>query len=431
MGFHQLKQNRMAKNAVWLILGKLIHMVLSFMVGLLTARYLGPAHFGLINYASAYTSFFAALCTLGINSIIVKNFVDHPEQEGETVGTTLLLRGLSSLLSGLMIVGIVSIIDRNEPLTLTVVALYCVGLLFQIYDTLNYWFQVRLQSKYYTFATLAAYVIVSAYKILLLALEKSVKWFALANAVEYFIAGAVMLWQYRRRGGPGFSCSVGKAKQLLRDSHSFIIAGLMVAVYASTDRLMLKQMLDESSVAYYALAVSFSSSWGFLLSAIIDSMAPEIMRMHSVDRQAYLRMNRQLYAYVFYTAAVVSLLVSLLAPWLIVLLYGEAFRPAVAPLRVVVWYTAFSYLGVARNTWMVCENAQRCLQLLYLIAALMNVILNLVLIPLWGATGAASASLLTQMSTVIVIPFLIKNLRPNGKLILDAIFLRKIRDKKN
>lgn len=427
MRLHGLKQNRVAANAAWLIAGKLVHMVLSFLVGLLTARYLGPDHFGLINYAAAYTSFFASLCTLGINSVIVKNFVDHPEEEGETIGTTLLLRGLSSLLSALMIVGIVSVIDRGEPLTLAVVALYCIGLLFQIFDTLNYWFQARLQSKYYAVATLVAYVIVSAYKVLLLVLGMSVKWFAVANAIEYALVGVVMLVQYRRRGGPAFTFSARKAKELLRASRSFIIAGLMVSIYASTDRLMLKQMLSEASVAYYALAVSFSSSWGFLLSAIIDSMAPEIMRAHTADNEAYLRMNRQLYAYVFYAAAGVSLLVSLVAPWLIVLLYGEAYRPAVAPLRVVVWYTAFSYLGVARNTWMVCQNVQQYLQILYIIAAVLNVILNLLLIPLWGAAGAALASLVTQIATTMIIPFFIPALRANGKLMVEAVLLRGLR----
>lgn len=95
------------------------------------ARYLGPSNYGLINYAAAYATFFASLCTLGINSVIVKNFVDHPEQQGETIGTTLLLRAISSLLSALAIIGIVSVVDRGERLTVVVVALYSIGLIFR------------------------------------------------------------------------------------------------------------------------------------------------------------------------------------------------------------------------------------------------------------------------------------------------------------
>lgn len=83
-------------------------------VGLLTARYLGPSNFGLINYAATYTSFFASFCTLGINSVIVKNFVDHPDEEGETVGSAIVLRTVSSVLSVLMMVCITLIADKER-----------------------------------------------------------------------------------------------------------------------------------------------------------------------------------------------------------------------------------------------------------------------------------------------------------------------------
>ena len=179
-----LRKNKVVKNAGWIIAGKVANKLLAFVVGVFAARYLGPGNYGLINYAAAYATFFASLCTLGINSILVKNFVDHPEQEGETIGTTLLLRAVSSLLSALAIVGIVSVVDKGEPLTVAVVALYSIGLVFQVFDTLNYWFQSRLQSKYSAIAELVSYAAMSAYKIILLALGKSVEWFAVASALS-------------------------------------------------------------------------------------------------------------------------------------------------------------------------------------------------------------------------------------------------------
>ena len=124
----KIKKNRVIRNAGWIIGGKLANKVLAFVVGIFAARYLGPSNYGLINYASAYATFFASLCTLGINNVIVKNFVDHPAQEGETIGTTLLLRALSSLLSALAMIGIVSVVDMGERLTIVVTALYSIGL---------------------------------------------------------------------------------------------------------------------------------------------------------------------------------------------------------------------------------------------------------------------------------------------------------------
>lgn len=422
----KLIKNRVVKNAGWLIFGKLANMVLAFVVGIFAARYLGPNRYGLINYAAAYASFFASLCTLGINSVIVKNFADHPEQEGETIGTTLLLRAASSFLSALAIIGIVSVVDKGEGLTVAVTALYSISLVFQVFDTLNYWFQARLQSKYASIAVLAAYVAVSVYKIILLMLGKSVLWFAVAASLDHIVLAVFLLAAYFRNGGARFSCSLSKARELLASSGSFILAGLMISIYASTDRLMLKQMLGAEAVGHYSLAVTISGSWAFVLAAMIDSLYPEIVRCYREDRLLYQRKNRQLYALVLYTALAVSVCICLAARPFILLIYGEAYLPAVQPLRIVTWYTAFSYLGVARNAWIVCENQQRYLKYLYVGAAACNVALNLLLIPIWGASGAAAASLITQVATTTLLPALFRPLRPNVKLMLDAALLRGV-----
>ena len=420
-------KNKTVKNAGWIIGGRLANKALAFLVSILTARYLGPSNNGLIGYVTAYITFFASLCNLGINSVIIKDFVDHPEEEGEAIGTTLVLRMVSSALSAVMIIGIVWLMDR-DPLTVLVAALSTLGLLFQVFDTFKKWFQSRLQSKYVAIGTLVAYVVVSAYRLVLLAMGKSVSWFALATSVDYLAVAVFLLWAYKRKGGPRLRFSMKKAKQLLRISSSYIIAGVMVSVYASTDKLMLKQLLDEASVGYYVVAVSLSTTWTFLLEAVVDSMYPSVIQAYDKDKALFERRNRQLYAIVLYAALFVSLVISLLARPLISVLYGEAYLPTVNPLRIICWYSAFSYLGVARNAWMVCENKQKYLKYLYIAAAVINVGLNLLLIPLWGPSGAAAASLVTQIFPTVCLPAMIPPLRPNAKLMVDAMLLRGLRE---
>lgn len=430
MNLKKFLSNKTVKNAGWIVGGRLVNKGLAFLVGILTARYLGPGNFGLINYASAYITFFASVCTLGINSVIIKEFMDHPEEAGQAIGTTLVLRAVSSLLSAVMVVGLAAVVDRDEPTTVFVVALSSLGLVFQIFDTLNYWFQSRLQSKYCVIATVISYIVVSGYKIILLVTGKDVTWFAVSTSIAYAVEGVFLLLVYRKEGGPGFSFSVRKAGQLLSASGSFIVSGLMVSIYASTDKLMLKQMLDQASVGHYALAVSLSTTWGFVLQAVIDSVCPSVIQACGQGSEAFNRKNRQLYAIVFYFAMFMSLLITVLAKPIVGILYGEVYLPAVQPLRIVVWYTAFSYLGVARNPWIVCENRQRYLKYLYIGSALINVLLNWLWIPVWGASGAALASLVTQMSTTVFLPALIRPLRPNAKLMLEAVLLKDVLPKK-
>ncbi len=422
-------KNRVVKNASWIIVEKIIQMMISLLVGILTARYLGPSNYGLINYANAYTAFFASLCTLGINNILVKEFVDHPNEEGQILGSSILMRMISSILSVVTIIGIVSIVDRNDPTAIAVVALSTVGILFHVFEVFNYWFQAKLLSKVTSLAALLAYIIMTAYKIFLLATGKDVKYFALSLSIDYLVIAIFLYICYKKYKGKKLEVSISCCKRILSQSAHFILPGLMVSVYAQTDKLMLKQLMNEADVGYYSTATTLCGMWCFILGAIISSMHPPIMEDNkNGNNEEFERKNKLLYAIVFYLSTIVSILFVLLAEPVIWILYGEQYLPAVAPLRISTWYTAFSYLGVARNAWIVCRNKQKHLILIYISAAVVNVGLNALMIPLWGASGAALASLSAQVTTIAA-PFFIKPLRANSILILDAIFLKGLKRK--
>lgn len=418
------------KNTGWLIAGKIVHLGLAFAVNLLTARYLGPSNYGLINYAALYTSFFTSIATLGLNSILVKDFVKNPNESGITVGTAVALQMVSGILSAVSIVTIVFFVDAGEYLTLTVVALYSLSLVFQAFDSIRYWFLSRLESKYTTIATSIGYTIVTIYKIMLLVFDMDVRWFAVSNTIDYAVAAILFLWLYKKRNGPRLHISLHKGKCLIQESKSFILCSLMVAVYNCTDRFMLKHMLSEASVGYYATATSLATVWTFVLAAVIDSASPGIMQAYKANKSRYILNNRQLYAIVFYLSIFVSSVLTIVARPAILLLYGEAYLPAARPMQVITWYTAFSYLGVARNVWVVCESKQKYLTPIYIGSAMINVVLNFLLIPWWGATGAAVASLITQISTTFVFPLIIRPLRPNGLLMYQAVFLKNVLPKR-
>ncbi|MCM1060398.1 MAG: flippase [Eubacterium sp.] len=415
------------KNAGWLISGKIIQMLIAFFISIFTTRYLGPSNFGIINYANAYVAFFASICTLGINSVIVKDFLDYPDEHGKTIGTTLVLRTVVSLLSAVMIVSIVGVVDYGDTEIITVSALCSISLIFQVFDTINYWFQSKYLSKVTAIATLIAYIAISVYKIILLILKKNVHWFAAASAVDYIFIAIVLMIAYKKYNGAKLSFSWKKGKELLNKSYHYILSGMMVAIYGHTDRLMLKQMLDEASVGYYSLATTISGMWVFVLAAIIDSMYPSIISSYEVDKKLFERKNRQLYAMVIYISFAVSVLFIIFGGLVIHILYGDKYLPAVEPLKIITWYTAFSYLGVARNAWIVCENNQKYLKYMYFCAAVINIILNYFMIPVWGASGAAVASLITQIFTSLILPSFFKEMRPNVKLMMQAFLLKKLK----
>ncbi len=422
-------KNRIVRNSGWLIGGKVLQMAISLVVSLLTARYLGPSNYGLINYAAAYTGFFTAFCNLGISYVLVKELVDSPENEGQLMGTTLILRLISSTLSAIMIICLVCVLDAGEPTTILVVALSCIGMVFHVFDTFNYWFQWRLQSKVCAIATFVAYVITAAYKLILLATGKSVIYFAFATSVDHICIAVMLLIAYKNNDGTRMTFSRKWAVRLLKKGFPYILPTLMGAIYTQVDKFMLKQIISEAEIGFYSTAVTVSGLWCFVIAAIIDSVYPSLLEANKANDGTFIRKNKTLYAIVFYVCIGVSVVITILAEVIINILYGKAYHGAVNPLRILTWYTAFAYLGVARQAWIVCNGKEKYLVHIYVISAAVNVVLNLILIPYFGASGAAVATLMTQIATVFA-PYLIKGMRENAVMMAEAILLRGVFAKK-
>ncbi len=427
MNVLRILKSKNAQNAGWLIAGRIAQMLISLVVGIITTRYLGPSNYGLINYIGAYTSFFAAFCTLGINSVIVNELVNHRDSEGTVLGTAVFLKSISSILSAIMIVAIVSMIDAGKK-TIIVLAIICsIGMVLNVLETFKYWFQSHLKSKISAIAAFLGYVVVSIYRVILIISGKNVVFFGVATSLDYLFVGLFLIISYYRSGGGRIRVSLSYGKQLFRKSCHFILPALMISVYAQTDKFMLKRMIGPEEIGYYSTAVNLCTMWCFVLSAIIESFSPTIMEYYSTNKiEDFNKKNKQLYAIVFYLSIFVSVIICLFAYPIVGILYGKKFLPVVFPLRIITWYTAFSYLGVARDTWVVCKNVQKYLIYIYASAAAANIALNLCLIPHFGASGAAIASLASQIVTTMVTPFFIKDLRPNSVLMIKAIMLRDV-----
>ena len=270
----------------------------------------------------------------------------------------------------------------------------------------------------------------SVYKIFLLATDKSIYWFAVSNVIDHLIIGVVLLIICRKKSKQPFSFDFLCAKQLFRKSKFFIISSMMVTIFAQMDKIMLKFMLGEEATGIYSAAYACAGVTSFVFAAVIDSMRPTIIESKKRNDSTYETKMCRLYAIIICMALAQSFLMTVGASPIISILYGSEYEASTTILRLIVWYTTFSYLGSARNVWMLAEEKQQYLWIINLTGALLNVVLNFALIPVWGIKGAAIATVITQMCTNFVIGFVMKPLRPanllmiksmNPKFIIDTI----------
>ena len=103
------------------------------------------------------------------------------------------------------------------------------------------------------------------------------------------------------------------------------------------------------------------------------------------------------------------------------MIYGDAYIEAISTLRIITWYTAFAHMGTVRNIWILAEQKQHLLWKINLSGALLNIVVNSLLIPIIGINGAAISSVLSQFFVNFVLCIIIKPLKTAGKLMIDGI----------
>ncbi len=424
----KLTKSNIVKNASWILICRIAQAFITLIIGTLTARYLGPSNYGIINYAVSIVAFMVPVVQLGLRHILVQEIINQPEREGKVVGTSLVMSAVASVLGMVGVTAFSMIANRSETDTIIVCALSSISLLFQCLEMIQYWFQAKLLSKYVAVTSLAAYAVASIYRAVLLMTGQSVHWFALAQSLDFCIIAVVLTVIYKRVGTQKLSFSWSLGKEMLSTSRYYIVSGVMVTLFSHTDHVMLTLMCGEAENGIYSAAYTCAALLNFVYGAIIDSVRPVIFESKKHDQISFEHNVTRLYTLIFYVGLAQSLVFTVFAPLIISILYGAEYSASVLILQILTWYTAFAYTGTVRNIWILAEGKQKIIWVINLLGAILNIIGNAVLIPFIGAAGAAIATVATQFFTNFGLSLILPTLRYNGKLMLRSLHPRGLKD---
>ena len=409
--------------------GKIVNMILQFLVSLATARYLGPSNFGTINYVAAFVSFFSSIASLGLAVIVIKEIATDKYDNNKVIWTSIWMRFATAILSTICIVALMFITNKNDPQIVQIAFLESISIIFSSFDTINYYFQAKLLSKWSSIAGVLAYIGMSLYRIYLLATGADIVWFALATSTDMiFLTLFLMIFYIRVEGfHPRFDWGIGK--RLIKQSYHYLIAGLITILYAQVDRVMLGNMLDKASVGYYSAALTISTLWSMIPSALIQSLSPVLYDAAKKDRSLYLRRLRQSYALLFWLNAAYSIFVCVFAHWVILLLYGSDYLAGTNALRIVVWYYGLSTMSTLNQVYLANDSKNKYINRFCLAGLITDVVLNAALIPVFGINGAAIATLITYIMIQIIMPYVYRDTREIAVSIIQGVLLRDVLNK--
>lgn len=426
-GFEQAAFQKYVKNTGWLLAGKL----LSLVVGFIIARYLGPYAFGDLSFADAFAALFAAVGTLGLDSFIIREIIQHPDKRDEILGTSLVMRlAANAVLIPLAILTYLAFrqLSTNETeVSLALLIAFCSSAaLFKSFNIIDSYFQSQVASKYVVHVQNVCLVLSTGVKIALIYNHAPVLYFAGALVFDSAILALGLLFIYKRKQLHLHTWTFNwvRAKSLIQQSWPLILTAVMISVYMKIDQVMLKSA-GSKIVGIYSAAARISESWYFIPVAIVTSVFPAIIHARKTDIERYHKRLQNLYDLLVAISLPVAIMVSIFADQIIHLLYGNPYQGAGILLSIHIWSGIFVFLGSASSQFLLAEGFTLISFSRTAFGALVNVVLNLWLIPIYGALGASIATLIAYASSTFFI-LAIPHTREQGLRMLKSLFLISI-----
>lgn len=407
----QSLKKRFLGNTGWLLAQNIYSMLLSLIVGSLSARYLGPSNYGLIGYGTSLVSLFTAISRLGLDAVVINEIITCPQKRGSYIGTALVMRLCASVLSIFAIEAFVLIIEPGNTDLLWITLFQAIAIVLQIHEIFNYWFQSELKSKYVVIASSIALTISSIWRIVLLKFGANVYWFALSSSIQALVILLVTSIIFQRDFRSKLTCSFSDMKYLFSKSKHFIIANLAITIYTQTDKIMIGKFLNEEALGFYTAAMTVATLWEFVPQAIVNSARPIVIKNRASNYSDYIKKEQYLLLVITGLGILAGLGFTLFGKLVLHILYGEEYMSALSTLYILIWSTSLAMIGTARSVWIIAEELYAYQKNMVLIGAVLNVFLNIVLIKYIGINGAAISTLLSQISVQFIAPLLFRETR--------------------
>jgi O-antigen/teichoic acid export membrane protein len=388
--------HRYLKSTSWMLGARIINTIIGFLVGIYVIRSLGPENYGQLSYAVSLVGFFSIIASLSIDVVLPRDLVAHPDKRnaylGSALGIKLIAGGIATIAT--ILFALFYIEDSFSQLLIFILA---PTFLFTAFHIITLEFSARVEQKYTSIILILVTLILNILKVLIIFTGNGVLYLACILLFEAILYTSLYVILRTKRYGPltqwHFDPSI--AKQLLVDSWPFIFIATFTTLYSRVDQVMLKHMIDAEAVGLYDAAVRIAEAWLIVPAVITTSLFPAIINARISNTAEYFRRLKILTVAIFSVSVVVAFLFSSSAYFIIVFLYGDAFAASVSAFVIYTWGTVFAALDGVTRSYLVAENKRLTIFIVTGLSALANIVLNLILIPIYGIAGAAIATLLS------------------------------------
>ncbi len=387
----------------WATVGKMVNLLSALAVGIMVARYLGPEQYGLMNYVVSYVLLFQVLSAFGLDSIEIREESKGDRLYTTTIGTSFVLRLVLSLV--FMALTIVTSWQFDaDAFTTWLVAIYSLSIPLNCFMVIRNYFSAIVQNEYVVKVEIGRTLLGMLIKLLLLWVDATLVWFVVFSMFDFVLTASGYIAAYTSKVGSlkDWHYDPACALYLLKESWPLLLTNAAVILYQRIDQVMIGQIIDKKSVGYFSVAGRFVDVLIYIPVILSQTIMPVLVTERKKGRDIYERSAQRFMDVSVWLSLLAAALVSVVAYWLVTILFGESYAPAVAILQVMAFKAASVALSNTAGAMLVAEGLQRYAFCRDFFGCAVCVVLNCLLLPRYGVIAAAYVAIASNIAAGFV-----------------------------
>ncbi len=396
---HKLLQAR----AIIMLMERFFRLGAGAIITFMVARMLGAEALGTYGVVMVWAAFLAPLSGMGLNNLVQKmaSSQNSPEQARIYLQTALWLRLSAGLISGvLLVIGFALFYPHYfqtgpwQISSLFMLQAFSAMMLCEYEQNYRGHFRaVALSKVLVSMLTLTARIIALIY-------GASIDMLFLVVGIEFLLTGAIQYYWYRRYAPnePGLQWrwwQWSAAKAMLQRSSWLWLSAVVSVIYLKIDTIMIEQMIGIAATGQYTAVARLSELWYVIPVTLAARYYPDLLKAFNHSWDSYLLILKQRSIHFFSMAFIIAVLMTLTAKWIMLLAYGAEFVASATVLQIHVWAGCFIFVRALISQHLIITGNEPLSLLSHGVGAILNVLLNLWLIPRYGIEGAAWATLIS------------------------------------
>ena len=410
-------------NMSWLMVSQVLTSIFAFVWTILTARYLGPSDYGVFGTAVSFSNIFGVFATFGIFTYLVRAISTDFENEDKYLNNTLSLKIFLAIFYFIIVFLAAFFLGWSRY-----VIGFCLLFAFEyiiksFHDVFFSSFQAHEKIKYQAITNIIINSLTLIFIVLVVVTDYGLLGITFAYIFANFIALLYAIYAIRKHIiKPKLTFDFDFYKVLIKAGIPFALTGLFYTIYYSIDIVMITQFASTYDTGLYNSAYKLISVLALFYSIYSAVIFPVMSKLFTGEKDLLNLSFVKSIKYLSLVTIPIAVFTSFYG-YQIIAIYGSEFSGAGGVLQILIWTVCFLFVNGACSLVLNASHQEYSVTKIYSIAAVFNVVLNLILIPKYSVYGASVATVLSEILILILELYMIRKIGqlPDRHLVYDIL----------